>query len=222
MDFDYTKKANPDTLKPGALQGYRLVHWLADILRNWFSDPINLKDERLCRLLRLQDGDTETSLKALFDIGTPYSQDTKKACTTPMIIVGLGQTSYPVKNFNAIGSGPVAENGAIPMYTGMKYKTIDCQITVLTESYDGTLLLAGLIEDFLCINERLLAADNGMIAEFNVLGSTAPQELRIGAESNAKPIYQTVISIRTVGGLSWYADTQGPVFRGITTTSTLK
>lgn len=52
MEFDYTTKRDDDTLMGGALQGYRLIHWLADVLRNWFSDPINIKDERISKLLK--------------------------------------------------------------------------------------------------------------------------------------------------------------------------
>lgn len=222
IEVDYTAQDNPNTLKGGAMQGYRLVHWLADILRNFLADPINVKDERIARILHLQDGDTPETLRALFDIGTPYSQETKKACTTPMILIGLGDTSYPVKQFNLMGSQPTALNGAIPMYKGMKYRTIDCTVSVDTESYDGTVLLAGLIEDFLCINEHQFVRDNPMIAEFHVVGSSAPKEVGIGQGSNAKPVYQTVIQVRTVGGISWYTDTQGPVFRGVSVEQNIK
>ena len=222
MEFDYTTKATQDTLKPGTLQGYRLVHWLADVLRNWMSDPINIKDERLCNLLLLQDGEGETMLKAKFDVGTPYAQETTKACTTPMIIVSLGETQYPVSTISQSVGATIAQNGAQAMYKGVKYRSIACHVTVYTESYDGTLLLAGLIEDFLVVNEQQLVMDNGSISEFHVVGSTAPSELKIGSNSNAKPTYQSTISVKVVGGISWHTDTQGPVFRGVTTRTGLQ
>lgn len=222
MQFDYTKEASQDTLKGGSLQGYRLMHWLSDILRNWFSDPINIKDERLARLLFRQDGDEDTQLKAVFDIGTPYSKDTKKACTTPMILVSLGDTKYPVTGFNAMGAGPIALNGATPASLGIKYKTITCIIYIITETYDGTVLLANLIEDFLNVNEKALIADNGTISEFHVLGLSAPSEVPENADATAKPAYQAGIQISVTGGISWTTDTQGPVFRGVSIAKSIK
>lgn len=215
MTFDYTKEADKNTLKGGTLQGYRLMHWMADVLRNWFSDPINIKDERLARLLYRQDGDEETQLKAVFDIGTPYSKDTKKACLTPMILVSLGDTRYPIHNFNAMGAGAIALNGATPAAMGIKYKTIAMGVYVVTETYDGTVLLSNLIEDFLNVNENILIADNRSISEFHVVGSSAPTEIPENAEANAKPVYQAGIQISVTGGISWTTDTQGPVFRGL-------
>lgn len=221
IETDYTAEARTDTLRGGAMQSYRLLHWLADILRNWFSDPINIKDERIARLLRLQDGDTDETLDALFDIGTPYSQESKKACTTPMILVGLGESKFLNNPLNITG-GVTALNGARVMHAGARFKQTALTVAVITESYDGTVLLAGLIEDFLCINEMALAKDNGSISEFHVHGSTAPQEIKQGTASNAKPVYQTTISLSAVGGISWTTDTQGPVFRGLTMQTTLK
>jgi hypothetical protein len=214
--FDYTSAGNPDSLKDrgGAMQSYRLMHWLSDILKNFFSDPINIKDERICKLMNLQDTDEE-HLDALFDVGTPFSQDTKKACGTPMIIVSMGQTQYPVKNFGVNQSGIMAENGAVHMSQSLRIKTVACTVAVATESYDGTLLLGGLIEDFLLINENLFVQDNHTISEFRVQGSTEPQEIKIGSSANAKTIYQLKIGILMAGSISWTTDTQGPLFRGI-------
>ena len=217
IETNYTAQANVDTLKSGALQSYRLMHWLAHILRNFMADPITVKDERIARILKLQDGDTAETLRALFDIGTPYSQETKKACTTTMIIIGLGDTSYPAKPVNNIAAPCIARNRAVPAQTIFKLKIIDCYVSVDTESYDGTVLLAGLIEDFLCQYSDIFPMENPMISQFTVLGVKAPTEVALGTGSNAKPIYQSIIQIRMMGGLSWYLDTQGPVFRGITT-----
>lgn len=216
LQFDYTAAGNPDTLqnRGGAMQNYRLMHWLADVLRNFFSDPINIKDERICSLLNLQDADEE-HLDALFDVGTPFSQDTKKAGSTPMIIVSLGQTQFPVKTVGNLPPPIMAENGAVHMTQGMKFKVVSCTVSVATESYDGTMLLGGLIEDFLLINEKLLVQDNQTISEFIVQGSSEPQEIKVGTSANAKTIYQMKIAIQMAGGISWTTDTQGPLFRGI-------
>lgn len=217
LTFDYTSQGNVDTLKNrgGAMQNYRLMHWLADILRNFLCDPVNIKDERICKLMNLRDGIEEDQLNALFEVGTPFSQDSKKACSTPMIIVSLGQTQYPVRSIGSQLSPVMAENGAVHMSRNIKFKTVACTVSVATESYDGTMLLGGLIEDFLLINERLFVQDNNTISEFNVQGSSEPQEIKIGTSANAKTIYQMKIAIQMAGNISWTTDTQGPLFRGI-------
>lgn len=132
-----------------------------------------------------------------------------------MIIIGLGETQFPVPTVNLAGAGPIAECGAQPMYMGMRHKMIGCYISVATESYDGTVLLTGLIEDFLCINEYQLVQDNGMISEFRVRKTEPPKLIQQGTAVHAKPVYQAIIHVSAVGGVSWTTDTQGPVFRGI-------
>lgn len=211
---DYTKEATTNTMAPGTLQQYRAIHWLRGVLQNFMTDPINIKDERLCGLLKMQDGMSDTQLSALFSVGGPYSQNSKKAGITPQILVGLGATSYPMRPINDfVGDAQVSQFVYNPQ--GASYRTIEMTVTVVTESYDGTILLCGFIEDFLLINAQVLAADSRILSTINVAGTSAPQEITAEQIKNAKPIYQQVIGLRATGGLSWTTDTQGPVFRGI-------
>ena len=214
---DYTAKENPDTMKGGAISSYRMLYWMKDILCNFMSDPVNIKDERICKMLNLQDGATPEQLNALFEIGVAYSEHTKKSCTTPLIFISLGPRQYPVRGINQIGSEPVAICGARPMYMGLKHKVINLVITIMTEKHDSTVVLTDLMEDFMLINETNFIQDNGMISEFHVTGVTAPQEQPIGQGAHAKVVYVQQIGVQVVGGISWTADTQGPIFRGIET-----
>ena len=216
ISTDHTTEATSNSMKPGSSQQYRLLHWLKDILKNFLCDPTNIKDERLSKLMRLQDGATEQELRALFSVGVPYSTDSRKANITPILIVSLGETTYPITHFNSGASPITSESGSRAMAAGAKYKAMGCSVSVVTESYDGTILLGGLVEDFLNINERLLAQDSRFLSEFKVVGSTAPEEIKAGTAHNAKTIYQLTIKISTLGGVSWTVDTQGPVFRGVT------
>lgn len=210
---DYTKDGNEDTMQRGGLSAYRLMHWLCNILQNFFADPINIKDERLKNLLWRQDKKDETKLFAKFDIGTAYAQNTTKANTTPMIVVFVGDTTHDNSSVNRAGGGAIALNGARPMYQGRCTKLIPLNISITTESYDGTLLLAGLIEDFLTVNELQLLEDCRMINSFKVISVTAPK--KTDDQNAAKETYQSFIQIQTAGCISWTTDTQGPVFRGI-------
>lgn len=211
---DYTSEATTNTMAPGAMQPYRALHWLRGVLQNFMTDPINIKDERLCGLLKMQDGMSDTQLNALFSVGGPYSQNTKKAGITPQILVGLGTTTYPIRPINDfVGTAQVSQFVNNPH--GAAYRTIEMTVTVVTESYDGTILLCGFIEDFLLLNAQLLAADSRILSTLNVAGTSAPQEITAEQVKNAKPIYQQVIGLKATGGLSWTTDTQGPVFRGI-------
>ena len=214
---DYTSASNPDSLKSGPLQSYRLVHWLRDILKNFCSDPINLKDERLRGLLRMQDEANEARLNALFRVGLPFSgKAIVKAGLTPVMLISAGDTSDPVASNKVLGCENMQSvAGGVVRYHGVRHRSVKLQVAVVTESYDGTLLLCNLIEDFLVMNERNFVKDCGMISEFNVLGSMGPQELQADSAGNAYPLYQAVISISVLGGISWVSDTQGPVFRGI-------
>lgn len=213
---DYTKTGNPNTLTPGPLSGYRLMHWMRDVLMNFFSDPINIKDERISKLLCMQNGPSETTLNALFRVGLPYDGDVPKAGTTPCILVSLGETTYPVKTFNTLIGPQTSAIGSTAAHSGMQWKSIGMRIAVVTESYDATVLIGGIIEDFLIMHARLFPSDNGMISDFAVLGSSAPQKIEVDQVGNAREIYQLVITVTASGGIAWTIDSQGPVFRGIT------
>lgn len=211
---DYTTDGNQDTLQPGGFTAYRLMYWMVDILQNFFRDPINIKDERLQSLLwRQNDNSSEEKLRAVFDISAGYSTSTQKANTTPKIVVLVGDITHDLNGLNLPSGAPTGLNGAMPMYYGMRIKVVPLQVSITTETYDGTLLLGGYIEDFLTTHEKLLQDDCGMLSSFQVLGMTAPQKTNDPAQ--AKDTFESVIQIQTVGCIGWTVDTQGPVFRGI-------
>lgn len=205
----YTAEDTGSSLIGARLSKYRLAHWLCDILRNLLCDPVNIKDERLHALLESVDWAQRDNKRGLLRIEPPFSKDTRKACTTPAILVTAGNTKYPFVPIN---------NGVNPDRSGM-YKRSVCRsigasIAVLTESADGTCLLSDTIEDFLVINSLPLTKD-GMVSQFIVQGSSAVTRLAAGEAANAKDLYQIVISVEVTGGLSWTSDTQGPLFRGL-------
>jgi len=210
----YLEEDVRDTLCGAPLTRYRTVHWLCDILRNFFSDPANIPDERLARLLRLQDGIGNDETRALFQVGLPWSKDSRKACTTPAILVSGGATSYPLQTLNVL-PGTALPSGARTASSGRELRVLTLKVAVLTESHDGTLLLTDVLEDFLVMNGVNLAMDNGALSQFSVKGASEIQEIRAGEGMNAKEIYQSVIGCEAVGGLAWESDTQGPVFRGM-------
>lgn len=212
---DYTDKANENTLACAPLTKYRLTHWLVDLLKNFMSDPINLRDERISRLLNIQDGQAPDACKSLFIVDVPFNTDTRKACTTPAIMVSAGETQYPQDAPLNYGWG--ARAGAInamQMYKRQVTRIISATVAVITESCDGTCLLTDIIEDFLVRISKEVKA-NGMIHQFNVMNSSSPKRIGAGEGMNAKDIYQSVISLAVMGGIAWTADTQGPVFRGV-------
>lgn len=213
---DYREEANPDSMKGGAISAYRMLYWLKDILCNFMSDPINLKDDRICKILNMQNGATPETLNALFDVGTAYTENTQKACTTPKIFISLGQRQYPITGINQVGAAPTALNWAPPSCEVVRHKLINLVITIMTEKYDSTVVFTDLLEDFLILNEDLMPLDNHMISDFHVTGVSAPEFQRIGQSAHAKEIYQQKISIQVVGGISATRDTQGPTFRGLT------
>lgn len=210
----YTEKANKNTLCGAPLSKYRLVHWMVDLLKNFIADPINLRDERIARALKIQDGRGIDDCKGLFVVDVPYNTDTRKAANTPSIMVSAGESQYPIQPVNyGIGAASGAIN-ARHMYERTVSKAIGLQIAIITESCDGTMLLADIIEDFLMRFEKQFPGD-GMVQQFALQGSSATKRIAIGEAQNAKDNYQMVINAIVRGALTWTADTQGPVFRGI-------
>ena len=212
---DYTKQDNPDTLIGGAFSSYRMLYWLKDILCNFMSDPVNLKDDRICKILNFQNGATPEQLNALFRVDVAYSEKSPKACTTPMIFISLGPRQYTARGINQIGSEPVSICGFQPMNMGFRHKTVNMVITIMTEKYDSTIVFTDLFEDFLLTHEDLLKLDNGMISEFHVANVSEPEIIQIGQSPNPKVIYTQKISVIATGAISWTTDVQGPVYRGI-------
>ena len=209
----YTEKDNKNTLEGAPLSKYRLTHWLVDLLKNFMSDPINLRDDRIARLLRIQDGRGIDDCKGLFIVDVPFNTDTRKACTTPAIMVSAGDTTYPLAPLNTGFGLNEGDINAQMMYERMYARQIKAFVAVVTESCDGTLLLAGIIEDFL-VRADLMLDQDGMVQQLTVEGSSAPRRIGTGEAMNAKDIYQVVISLNAIGGIAWASDTQGPVYRG--------
>lgn len=201
-------------MQPGVFSAYRVMYWMVDILKNFFADPINIKDDRLQSLLWRQDADVqEDRLKAVFEITAGYPPNTQKASTTPMIVVLVGDTMHDNNGLNLPGGAIMSMNGARPMYHGQCIKQLPLNISITTELYDGTVLLAGYIEDFLTTHEKLLQQDSGMLSSFRVVGVTAPK--KTDDQTQAKDTYESFIQIQTTGCIGWTVDTQGPVFRGL-------
>ena len=189
---------------------------MLDILKNLFSDPINIPDERLRSLLFVQDGLNPDNCKAFFKIEAPYSPDRRKAGTTPAILVSAGQTQYPSQTVNVIVASTGCPIGANAEYGDHVMRICGLSIAVLTESCDGTQLLADIIEDFLVTYRRELSAD-APADRVDVVGSSGIEEINTASAANAKPLYQIVLSVQVAGGISWRTDTQGPVYRGMST-----
>lgn len=218
---DYTEKATKDTLEGAPLSRYRVGHWLIDVLKNFMSDPVNIYDERIRQLLRLQDGTNPDDCKALFRIEPPYSMDTRKAGTTPCILVSTGECSYPFTPINTGVPGTLGAINAQQMYERSVAKAITASVAIVTESCDGTSLLADIIEDFI-VKLALQLEDDGMVHNLEIAGSSAPQRIQPGGAANAKDLYQIVISLKTTGAMTWMIDTQGPVYRGVHGKMTVK
>jgi hypothetical protein len=101
-------------------------------------------------------------------------------------------------------------------------RKLGAKVAVVTESLDGTYLFSDIIELYLLTCKHLVKADNGAIAQFNVLGSTGPQMLQPGQAGNAKTLYQDIISLSVVGSVAYVFDTAGPVYRGVSATTRMR
>lgn len=219
---EYTHDAREDSLLCANLDKYRFSHWLCNIMQNFFSTPLNIKDERLNKLLFVQDGIDADKCRALIRVGLPMEKDSRTASETPAILVSATEAQYPVTPINFGIPSVDGAVGATQMGQSFLPRKVGGQIAVITEHLDGTYLLSEIIELFLAMNRHLFQMDNGAISQFNVLGSSGVQMIPTGQAGNAKELYQDVISVSAVGTVSYAFDTQGPIFRGLERKTTIK
>lgn len=210
---DYTEDTN--TFKPGFGQQTRIIKYVRDILLNWFADSRNIKDSRLLPLLYDKNGNLN---KGLIKIDTPFSQDKRFSGTTPAIIINRGAIQYDLQPVN---SNPLNEqvlnNPTKPFIGQFRLKIFPVTITVITESHDGTDLLAELIQLFLAMNYKVIRQDCPILNAFKLSGVSQIQKLDMGQAGNAKQLYTTAINIMIGTHITWTEDTQGPVFNGFRT-----
>ena len=215
---DYRAEANKDTLFAGAMNEYRLLMYFVDMMKNFFSDSINIKDERLLALLGPVD--THNDIGKYVVAGPPFKEDMRESCTTPSIRVGLGELGFPIATLNP-QLPAISPAGWI---SGMRphFESCGLTISVIAESYDGVILLSTLLKDYLMCNDNNIVADSKMLQSFKVEGVTAPEHLAITAAGNAKDIFQRTLKLSTMGTYTHYVDTQGPVFKGVRITNIIR
>lgn len=202
------------TLHGAQLTKYRACHWLCDVLRNFFSNPINIMDERLADLMGLRAGAEYDDICKLVRVGTAYLRDDAFAGHTPLVLIGAGESRYPV---GTIGNGilaPALPIGRTAAAVVRKNKSVGLSVMVITESYDGTMLLSDELEGFLVRYGHMTPMD-GMISQLVVSGTSGIEQVAEGAMANAKQLYQCSIGLTVLGQVAWQEDTTGPVFRGV-------
>lgn len=213
---DYTDKP---TFQSGYAQQYRIQKYFKDILNNWFADSNNIKDPRILKLLYNSKGELN---KDCIKTGCLYDPDGKYAGTTPAVVVGLGDIQYRHHPANRGGNVSFQSNRTQPPIYEWRLKVIPVSVTVITESYDETVLLTQLIQLFLTMNSVAIERDYNNLSSVAVMGVSAPQVIPSGQAGNAKQLFSSSISITASSALAWTFDTQGPVFKGITVTPNIK
>ena len=213
---DYTEKS---TLPQGFGQQYRVVKYIKDIINNFFADSRNIKDQRILTLMYNHKGELN---KDCLKVGCPFDPDSTYAGTTPAVVVGVGDISYSPRHINQ-GGNPAFVNNPMQAPVGdWRIKNIPVIISVITQSYDGTLLLTQLIQMFLTMNSNVIQQDCNNISAISVEGVSAIKQVPTGSAGNAKQLYMSNISVPIASVLSWTCDTQGPVFKGVNITNNIK
>lgn len=207
---DYTE--TDDTFKPGFGQQTRIVKYVRDILLNWFADSRNIKDSRLLPLLYDKKGNLN---KGLIRVDTPFSQDKRFSGTTPAIIINRGAIQYDLQPVNSNPGNPkFYQNPTQAPIAQFRLKTFPLTVTVITESHDGTDLLAELVQLFLAMNYKVIRQDCPLLNAFKMTGVSQIQKLQQGQQGNAKQLYLTNITVLIGTHITWTQDTQGPVYGG--------
>lgn len=212
---DYTDQS---TFALGYSQQYRILKYFKDLLKNWFADSRNILDDRLLGLMYSNSGNLNPDC---VKIGTIYNQDGIYAGTTPAIIISLGDIDFTGQHINSASNPAFSKNPTVPMISDFKFKSIPIGIHVITQSCDGTILLAELISNFVLVNTQAILKDQGILSQLRLARVSAPRQLKPGQQGNAKRVYQSTIQIQTTSIVVWDHDTQGPVFRGLSIATNL-
>lgn len=202
-----------DTFSSGYAQQYRLIKYIKDILQNWFSDKNNIKDSRLSKFLYQTDG---TLKSGVIRLNTAFNRDQKYTGSTPAITVSLNNITFSPREATMSGIGDCNPMNATKLYHNRK-KIFTLSISVITQDYQGCILLAELVSMFLLINIYNIQRDCAMLSQFDVLKLDAPTVVETNTQS--KQVYGSNITMVATGFVCWTQDTQGPVFKGITKTT---
>ena len=159
---DYTEE---NTLVEGFGQQYRISKYIKDVLNNWFSDRRNILDSRLVKLLYNSKGELS---KDCIKLGCAFDPDKAYAGTTPAVIVSVGDITYRPRHINQPGNPDFGKNPMQAPIRDWNIKMIPIIISIITESYDGTLLLTELVEMFLKMNCSVIAQDINNISAIDV------------------------------------------------------
>lgn len=200
-----------NTFPQNVLQQSRIIKYIRDIINNWFSDPINIRDQRLRRQLF----DNDQLKRGTIKIGTSFNDSNQFIGTTPDISVSLGDIIYQHPAINTIGNNAFASNPTLAPALNIHNKTIPIAITITTQSYDATMLLTQLLQLFIVANIDIIREDCAMLDTLRMHKITAPIPVQPGQAANARQLYKSVIQLVTVGHVMNAIDTQGPIFNGL-------
>lgn len=205
---DYTKQQ--DTFEPGIFSSYRLAKFIRGVVCNWAADQNNIQDKRLLGLFFGKDGKPNVDL---CNIGTAFNKQSRYAGATPAITVSIGQAQYAPRDIALTGNAYIGmtQNN---ISTSTRMKTIGVDVSVITQGYDSTMLLADMLQSYLLRNTIPIVEDCPMLAALDVTGIDATSVVE--TQTQAKQVYGTVVHLVATGYVCWTIDTQGPVFRGIT------
>lgn len=200
-----------NTFQDGFAQQYRVLKYIKDILNNWFADPANILDQRIKNQL-FHKGKLK---KGCLKIGTAFNSARQFIGATPSISISLGDVSYQRVGINFSGNPQFIDNPTKAPLANVRYKNVPINITIVTQTYDATVLLAQLIQMFLTTNIDIIQEDCTMLDAASVIGISAPVMVRPAQAANAKQLCKSTIQLLARGHVCWATDTQGPVFQGL-------
>lgn len=205
---DYTTQL--DTFQPGIFQQYRLKKYFRDVLLNWLSQPENILDNRIRKMLFQSNGQLK---RQLIRVDTPFDKDSKYAGSTPSVVISGGPIQYQPRQVTLGPAWP-----AIPTmrsaFGHTRKKSISLVFSVVAQDYDQVDLLTQLLQLFLLVNANSIVKDCPMLSSFDVLRLDAPTAVETSMHS--KQVYSCSIHTQATGYVGWTEDTQGPVFKGLT------
>lgn len=207
---DYTQT---NTFQAGYGQQTRIVKYIRDIILNWLAQPRNIKDKRILSMLYLPNGQLRPGC---VKVDTPYDPDKAFAGTTPAIVVSRGSIQYNIHPVNNNTVNPQFRiNKTQAPIAKFRLKVMPVNIAVVTQSHDGTDLLAELLQLFLAMNCDAIRKDCQLLNFFDVAQVSQISAVKPAQLGNAKQLYMSTIKLTIGTHITWTQDTQGPVFKGI-------
>lgn len=211
---EITRENAIDTTR-APFSSYRLLHYMADVIANMLSNPINIQEDKLAALFT-----SNTSVLMGYGknvtVAPVYGKSTIESGTFPCIRVSGGAITA-IEQLNPLALPPVTTKaGWRTRGKIIRPFTASVEIAMLGTNFLELLLIGDFLFSFFACNDVNIARDCGFIDLLRVQQMSAPAQVNAEELGGGATLFQRTLSLIVTSNICTIADVQGPVFRGVT------